>query len=441
VNNKYRSKPFNKVKKIIMKPANNKRIIFALIAVSCLSACGEKSSSSNGEGFNTSANTTTDFNQGQLINSIVDNVITPTFEEFAVLADSQTTAITDYCQKEQDFELGSIEDEAVLDSKLLAQNSWRLAMRRWQYAEMMQIEPLLENDGALRNDIYSWPIRNTCGVDLDVTYFKEGFVNNQTYDITTRTASRKSMVAIEYLLFNESLDHTCTGTIIPDNWNNQTEQYRKIARCEFAGEVASDVENNAQTLLTLWLGDNGNNGYAATLKSAGSNSSTLSTEHDAVNKLSDAIFYLDKFTKDGKLAEPLGLQANECGSQACPEAVEAKYSQHSLTNIINNLMALQQFMQGQPSSNDSSIEGAIGFRDYLIDVGDQDTAEFLDENITKAILTMQAYQDSLYQTLTSAPEQVEQSHAEVKVITDELKSSFINSLALELPATAAGDND
>jgi predicted lipoprotein len=424
-----------------MKPVNNKRITFSLVAVLYLSACGEKSSSSNGEGFNASTDTLTDFNQGQLITSIVDNVITPTFKEFAALAANQTTAITDYCHQEQEFELGNIENETVFDSKLVAQSSWRLAMSRWQYAEMMQIEPLLENDGALRNDIYSWPVKNTCGVDLDVTYFKEGIVNNQPYDISTRTASRKSMVALEYLLFNESLAHTCTGTIIPENWNNQTEEYRKIARCEFAGEVANDIANSAQKLLTLWLGDDGNSGYAATLKTAGSNSSTLNTEHDAVNKLSDAIFYLDKFTKDGKLAEPLGLQANECGAQACPEAVEAKYSQHSLTNIVNNLMALQQFMQGQPSNSDSSIEGAIGFRDYLVDVGDQDTAELLDESITKAIATMQAYQSSLYQTLTTAPEQVEQSHVEVKVITDELKSDFINSLALELPATAAGDND
>jgi predicted lipoprotein len=425
-----------------MKPANNKRVALALVAVLYLSACGEESSSSSGEGFNAAGDTDTDFNQGQLITSIVDNVITPTFEKFSTLAASQTVAIAKYCQQEQAFELGNVDSATVIDNKLLAQTSWRLAMNSWQYAEMMQLEPLLDNDGDLRNDIYSWPIKNTCGVDLDVTYFKDGIVNDQAYDISSRTASRKSMVALEYLLFNETLSHSCTGATVPDGWDNHTEQYRKVARCEFATEVANDIEINSQALLTAWLGDNGDVvGYANELKAAGTEGSDFETEHQAVNELSDALFYMDTFTKSAKLAKPIGIELNECGSQACPEVVESKYSQHSLANIINNLTALQQFMQGQPSDAESSIEGAIGFSDYLIDVGDQDTADSIEANIIQALATMQAYQNSLYQTLTTSPAQVEQSHTEVKNITDTLKSDFINSLALELPATAAGDND
>ena len=327
-----------------MKYLQKKRVALALVSVFYLSACGEDVSSSSGDGFNKGKDTNTDFNQGQLIVSIVDNVITPTFETFSQRANEQTVAIKQYCQQEHAFEQGNIDDATLADSKLQAENSWRTAINSWQQAEMMQLEPLLNDDGALRNNIYSWPVKNTCGVDLDVTYFIEDNVNGQPYDITKRTASRKSMVAIEYLLFNDSLDHSCTGSVVPENWNNQTDQYRKIARCEFAAEVASDVFNNSQTLLTQWLGADGVGGYAEKLKSAGNNGSDFATEHDAVNKLSDAIFYLDKFTKDGKLAEPLGLLANGCGAQASPQAVESKYSQHSLANIINNLQALKQFM-------------------------------------------------------------------------------------------------
>ncbi|NQY89074.1 MAG: imelysin family protein [Colwellia sp.] len=424
-----------------MKSSNIKRLALALASIFYLSACGEDVSSSSGDGFNKGKDTNTDFNQSLLVASIVDNVITPTFEGFSLRANEQITAINYYCQQEKAFELGSVNSTAVAESKTQAMNSWRTAMDSWQQAEMMQLQPLLNDDGALRNNIYSWPVNNTCGVDLDATYFKGGSVNGQPYDITKRTASRKSMVAIEYLLFNDNSAHSCTGSVVPDNWNNETEQYRKIARCEFAVEVAIDIFNNAQILLTQWLGTDSVSGYASKLKSAGSTDSDFATEHDAVNKLSDAIFYLDLFTKDGKLAEPLGLFANECGAQACPEAVEAKYSQHSLANIINNLTALKEFMQGQAEGDQTIIEGAIGFRDYLIDVGDQETADSIDANIIQAINAMQAYQSSLAQTLATNPEQVEQSHADVKKITDQLKSDFINSLALELPTTAAGDND
>ncbi len=417
-----------------------KLISVAVTSALLMAGCGEETTSSSGAGFNNNSNTNTDFDQGKLVRSIVDNVITPNYQEFAGLANDQIQAIESYCSQEALFAQGESSQSLVDESMLNAQQSWRNAMDSWQKAEVMQFPQFLI-DGGLRNNIYSWPIKNTCGVDLDVTYFKSGTVNGQAYDISKRTASRKSMVALEYLLFNETPTHTCTGSVAPDSWDNQTEQYRKIARCEYATEVAKDVSNNAQQLLTQWLGADGVSGYAQTLKSAGIENNEFATDHNAVNKISDAIFYLDLFTKDGKLAEPLGIFANECGSQACPEVVESTYSQHSIENIINNLQALKQFMQGQTASESSLIEGATGFRDYLIDVGDQETADSIDANIITAITNAQAYEMSLADTLTADENKVLQTHTDVKNITDQLKTDFINSLALELPKTAAGDND
>jgi len=413
-------------------------IALALSSAFYLSACGESSSSSSGDGFNKGKDTNTDFNQGQLIASIVDKVITPTFQQFSVVANAQQQAINNYCQQEQAFSDNSASAVQVDESKAQAQNSWRSTMDVWQQADMMQLPPLLEDDGALRNNIYSWPTKNSCGVDLDVTFFMADSVNGQPYDITKRTASRKSLVAIEYLLFNDNLDHSCTGSTVPDDWNNQTEQYRKVARCEFAGEVAKDVYNSSQLLLTAWLGADGNSGYAAKLKAAGTSGSEFATEHDAVNKLSDAMFYFTKFTKDGKLATPLGLFANECGAEACPQAVESTYSEHSLENIVNNLHALKMFMHG--SQNVEEV-AALGFTDYLIDVGDQITADSINEDVESALASSQSYQESLAKTLANDPDKVMQTHDEVKKVADTLKSDFINSLALELPKTAAGDND
>ncbi len=403
----------------------NRLISVAMVSVLALSACGEDSSSSSGEGYNQEKNTNTDFNQGHLITSLVDQVITPTFEQFASSAQEQTQAVADYCQ----LEISG--NPSFANSKLAAQNSWREAMNIWQQAEMMQLEPLLKADGALRNNIYSWPIKNTCGVDFDVTYFKEGRVNGQPYDISVRTASRKSLVALEYLLFNDNLAHSCTGTTQPESWNNQTEQYRKIARCEYAVEVAKDIENSSKVLLEDW---SGSEGYANKLKSAGSEGSEFDTEHKAVNKLSDALFYLDVFTKSAKIAEPLGIELNKCGSQPCPDVVESTYSHHSLENIVNNIQAFKLFIQG-------GGDNAIGFRDYLIDVGDKATADGLDADIEQVLTSAQAYQATLAETLVTNPDQVQQTHTEVKNITDKLKSDFITSLALELPKTAAGDND
>lgn len=417
---------------------NRKFICTTIVTATLLTACGEKSSSTSGSGFNNDKDTDTDFDQTALVTSIVDNVITPTYQNFSEQSAMQMEAINSYCQAEISLSEGGVEQAEVTSLKDIAKDSWRNAIDAWQLADMMQLPPLLADDGALRNNIYSWPITNSCGVDLDVTYFKADDINGQPYDIAKRSASRKSMVGLEYLLFNDNLEHSCTGSTIPVDWNAQTEQYRKIARCEYALEVAKDIETNTDELLVQWLGENDNAGYAAKLKQAGEADSDFDSVHDAVNEISDAIFYLDSVTKDEKLATPLGLFSNECGTQACPESVESTYSKYSINNIENNLLALKMFLQGALTDNQAE---ALGFTDYLNDVGDTLTAEFLTEQVEVAINDAQNYPNSLADTLVSDEEKVTATHAEVKAITDSLKSDFINSLALELPQTSAGDND
>ncbi|XPF96303.1 imelysin family protein [Colwellia sp. RE-S-Sl-9] len=398
-----------------------------------LTACNQDVSSSQGEDFNRGSggeNTNTDFNQLTLITSLTDNVISPTFEAFKVEAKKQQELVASYCSSEYSFAESTIEQSALEQTKNNAKEQWRATMNIWQQAELMQLGPLLEDDNLLRNNIYSWPTVSTCGVDFDVMFFKDGTVNGQPYDIRFRTVSRKGLDALEYLLFNENLEHSCETSAAPTGWNNLTNTERKTTRCDFAVEVAKDIVNNADILLTQW---NTAQGYATQLKQAGTSNSLFTTEHDAVNAISDALFYIDSFTKDEKLAIPLGLLANKCGSSACPEDVESPYSNHSLTNIKNNLLAFQKFFTGSETS--------IGFNDYLVDVGSTITATEIQKNITKALASIEKINSSLADTLENEPDQVEQIHTDVKGITDQLKADFITSLALELPATSAGDND
>jgi predicted lipoprotein len=397
-----------------------------------VSACGESTSSESGSGYgnNTPPPINNTFNQQALLENLVDNVISPTFDQFASAAASQIPLVEGYCLLEQTLVEGNASNEQVLAARNSAKAAWRSAMNVWQQAEIMTVGPLAENDALLRYKIYSWPVVNSCSVDFEVVNFAAGEVNGQPYNIANRTPSRRGLAALEYLLFNEQLDHSCTGSAQPDGWNSELDDYRKVARCNFAAEVARDISNSSTELLNAW---NGSQGYANLLKQAGTNGSIFESEHQAVNLISDAMFYLDLFTKDGKLAEPLGLLANTCGAQVCPESVESRLSANSLDNITNNLLGFEKLLTGD--------DQGVGFIDYLIDVGDQQTADDMTANITKALDNTQAYEQSLADTLVSNPEQVEQTYDDVKKVTDKLKTDFITSLALELPKTAAGDND
>jgi len=407
----------------------NKNTLSAAIAMALLvSACGESSSSSSGEEYGDKTPIETGFDEGALITNLVDNVVTPTFESFVIKSTEQASLVDGYCLQEQAFADGLATQTDVDNAKGEAKLGWNSAMETWQQAEIMAMGPLLDNDSLLKNNIYSWPVVNSCAVDYDVVFFKGGVVNGAPYDITKRTSSRKGLAALEYLLFNDDLADSCeTGS--PEDWNNQSEGYRKVARCEFATEVALDIVNSANSLVTQWTAADG---YAAMLKQAGNEGSEFATQHDAVNRISDAMFYLDSKTKDVKLAEPLGLFINECGSAPCPEEVESKYASQSITHILNNLLAFNRLLSGDDGS---------GFVDFLIDSNAQDIADTMSSDVQLALSDVQAYQQSLAITLAENPEQVFQTHAEIKKVTDQLKTDFINSLALELPQTSAGDND
>ncbi|WP_206486293.1 imelysin family protein [Thalassotalea sp. G2M2-11] len=413
----------------MIKNVKQKHLItIAITTVLLVSACGESTSSSSGEGYADQQPIETGFDEQALIANLVDNVISPTFDRFVDESNEQTQLVDAYCQAEQSFADGLSDASAVAQAKDAAREGWKVAMSTWQQAETMLLGPLLENDNLLRNNIYSWPIVNSCAVDYDVMFFQTGEVNGSPYDITKRTSSRKGLAALEYLLFNDDLATSCESAG-PDGWHNQSESYRKIARCQFAVEVALDIHNNANDLVFAWSNVGG---YAEQLKTAGSANSVFNSEHEAVNRISDAMFYLDKSTKDGKLAEPLGLLVNECGTGACVEAVESRYAQQSISHIINNLIGFDRLLTG---------DNGTGFVDFLINNDASEVADDMTSDVQTAISGAQAYQQSLSTTLIENREQVVQTHTDIKAITDKLKTDFINNLALELPKTSAGDND
>ena len=416
------------------KPFNSKRINLALKSAAVagilgLVACGESSSSSQGSQFSQASSNTTppsdDFNQMSLLQNLTDNVIVPTYTKFAELAVAQDTAVGNYCNA---LTSQATDTEAMQN---LAKQSWRDAMAVWQMAEVMQLGPLLDNNNSLRNKIYSWPNTSACAVDQDVVLAEQG-----GYDISTRTASRKGLDAIEYLLFNPNLNHSCTvfGTQ-PQDWDNRTEENRTAARCALAKIVAADLVSNGEELLTAWNGTATAQGYADILKNAGQVDSIFSDVHDAVNDVSDAIFYTDTLTKDAKLATPLGMVANDCGLVPCVENVESRFAFNSLQNIINNIQGLNMIFLG------GETDSGVGFEDYLIDVGAAETATQMRGDLTVVSEFATALQQSLSELLAQDPQQVQQVHDQLKKVTDNMKTDFIQSLALELPATSAGDND
>ncbi|QTL35276.1 imelysin family protein [Pseudoalteromonas viridis] len=417
-------------------------ILLATAIGLALSGCGESTSSSAGPGYNqgTPVVEPTTFDQKKLVANLTDNVFTPTFQQFADKASAQPAIVKAYCDLESTFD-PTLQDEAAKaardEAKLAAQNGWKEAMVSWQHAELMIVGPLLADDKALRKDIYSWPDTNYCNVDQDVAYFAQGDINGVPYDISKRSDKRRGLDALEYLLFNNDLNHSCSAAASGDilaQWNTLDEQQRRTMRCQYAVAVSTDLKETSERLMFEWAGDQG---YAAKLKNAGEAGSEFSTVTEAVNLISDALFYMTEELKDYKLATPLGLFANQCGTEVCPQAVESQFAKHSLENIQANIAAFEQIFLGQGTDS----EDTTGFDDFLDEQDASQTKELMLQGIADAKAATAALNGSLQQALEEDTEGVTNTHAKVKDVTDQLKNDFIQKLALELPKTSAGDND
>ena len=141
------------------------------------------------------------FDPVSMITQIVDEVIIKHYQTLSENASSFSVgeeSIASYCSA-----IGTDQETSRRD---IVQDQWRSLMADVQATELHVVGPAADNGGALRNRLHSYsegPL-STCGVDLSVV-----LAEDDSFDIKTRSLNQRGMGAVEYLLFNPVLDHTC----------------------------------------------------------------------------------------------------------------------------------------------------------------------------------------------------------------------------------------
>lgn len=321
---------------------------------------------------------------------------------------------------------------AALDK---ARRSFLAAMESWQVAELFRFGPAARSPepGAknLRDEIYGWPLVSTCRID-------EQIVNEAYTAADFQTASfvnGRTLSALDYLLFYEGRESTCTSLspiVQSGAFAALSEEELVKRRAAYALRVAEGVLARVRELSAAWDPKGGN--FRQEMLSAGSGSATFSSEHVALNAVSNALFYLDKEVKDWKIARPAGL--SECFSGNCADLVESRYAHASAAYVLRNLHGFRRLFQGCSSDGQG-----IGFDDWLVAVGAEDLANAMIEALDEAERNIADISPSLEAVLVSDPDRIAAAHAKVKGLTDLLKADFITMLDLELPITTASDND
>ena len=380
-----------------------------------------------------------EFDYTRLFIDIHDQVIFPDLEQFADSAASLAAAVPAACDTLT----------AVNLSNEIGpwQAQWRGAMSLWQRAELYWVGPLTENEKALRNRIYSFETTawaDPCAIDIAVVAAEDA-----GFDITRRANTARGLDALEYLLFNENLTTACSAAVPQtQGWNDLSADERVQKRCEYAALVANDIRTNAQTLVNAFAINEGN--YRSRFINADNASFHL-------KQLSDALFYIEKETKDAKLGVPLARN-NNCAGRACPNAVESRFAAQNAAHIADNLRAFKQLFNGGSGVGFDDLIAFEGFPEVAIEINQKvDAALALAEQLVVSDLKMQAQIQlndvsenlkNACKAASLAPDNTAAAnqdfchlHGLIKNVSDQMRTDFVTIVNVDLPDRAQSDND
>ena len=372
-----------------------------------------------------------EFDTVSMITQITDEVFIKNYaslNESAALLSEAGGSLKTYCD--------AIGSDQEITARGAAQDQWKVTMADVQATEMHAFGPVAKNGGALRNRVHSYDFGtlSTCGIDQAVVLAEE-----DGFDISTRSVNQRGMSAIEYLIFNTDLNHSC-ATQVPEtqSWNTQSESERRGKRCDLAVKVAEDVAAAAREIDAEWL----------TYRSEFVNQDNAG---ESLQLITDGLFALDKLAKDKKINVPLGL-ITECSARTCPKLVESPYAENSYSNVRANLLSFKKIFSGG--------EG-FGFDDFIDNEGFPEVSIRFLENINSTVAVVDAAEVSIRAEVASiktvadetacsnafaAPDQPSQLNAcrlagSIKRITDDLKIDFVTIVGVMIPDSAQSDND
>jgi hypothetical protein len=378
--------------------------------------------------------------KSSVLTAIVDGIVIPNYKDLAEKTASFSAtdgSIAVYCAA-----LGTSDESVKLDE---AQESWKSVMHAVQKTEMHIFGPAALNNLSLRNRVHFYLEKDrqlqtvsTCATDVAVVN-----ANTETdFQVAGTSANQRSMSALEYLLFNDDLEHTCAANVSTvSSWNALSDADRKVQRCALSELIATDVATNAEQIHVDWTAS----------RDEFLNPDEVGTRFEL---MTDGLFYFEKYSKSAKINGPIGIDDLCPDDQlTCSEFVESPYSETSLDNIKTNAeQMLAIFDRGLDNLANETAPGdwSATFKGLISDVINEITemqAAVPNSSLKDRVASIVSDNDAAScQSAFGSPEipsafPICNLGGLVKRVTDDLKIEFITYLGVDLPEGSGGDTD
>jgi predicted lipoprotein len=362
----------------------------------------------------------------ELLSNLGEHVILATYEEFSAAAQKLDAALAAYA------------DAPGETTRTAAQMAFVEALRVWERAEVYQLGPAADvtnfNPGALglRAEIYAWQDANPCVVDrglINKSYESDDF-EGDVYPYG------RDLSAIERLLFSTEAATACPASdkvVTAEAWAALGNSELTERRARYAASAGAVVTAKAKQLVKAFRDD-----FLPELTQAGEGSKLFDRTQEALNAVTNALFYIDFDVRDMKLGGPLGHSA-DCASGGCP--TELPYAKQSKQAVIENLIALRAMFEGHlPDAEPETLELA-GLNDLLVSVGAESLVKSIDAAISEAQGAVEKVEPNFEEALRAPDAAMSQAFDALQALADLLKTEFLQKLALNPPMRASGDND
>jgi predicted lipoprotein len=343
---------------------------------------------------------------GGLLAAVGPDVVLPMLEDFHLAGGQLNTQLAALDQ--------AYEGQDAASALAAAQDQYVQTMSLWQQLEVLQIGPAGSSLYAiggedLRDEIYSYPNVNRCRSDQETL---EQDWNNADY-FSTNLANSYGLDTVEYLLYGPDALACPSQVGLDSQWDALSAGELGQQRAQFALAVSEHALVQSGEIESAWTSE-----FSQAIVDG---AAPYESKQEAFNAVFDAMFYLEKETKDRKLGAAI-----ESGSFESPE------SGHSALWIHNNVLGFERlFFMGELS----------GFDVVLDELGHGDLAEEIRRLTTQALDQSEGLGPSLEQALQDTPQDVMALKDTLSELGGYLKGDLATVLSLQVPTEAAGDSD
>ncbi|MEC8158393.1 MAG: imelysin family protein [Pseudomonadota bacterium] len=369
----------------------------------------------------------------KLLLAVAEEIILPNYETLKEAADNfiaPNGPLETYC------DLGS---QALTGSSDF-RDSFHELVNAVEATEMHALGPAMANGAQLRNKISSYhagPVSN-CGID-EIAVLSE----TAGFDLSERPANQRGMGALDYLLFNKSLLHSCPPQASTTaDWNGLSESVRFEARCTAAKLLSADLANAASSIHNAWHTDEGD------FISEFTEEATVGQNFQS---LTDAMFFLEEGAKDAKLGNPLGIVA-ACSSTTCPNMIQFPHSKLSLAAVEANVIAFQSLFNVNDETGFDSVISGRGFEDVSQRFIENTQAvrtymETIEKDLNVQVDLVESEAEAECMNAAANPDVASEDlpactlYGLIKRVVDDMKIDFVTILNVNLPGGTRADND